>query len=177
MLTLILGGARSGKSVYAQSLCAGRSVVFVATARDEGDAEWHDRIARHRHERPPEWRTIEEPLDLAVAVQRTASGGTALVDCLGVWLSNLLYEDRERPWPEAEERILVQVQRFLAAAAGRDVVVVSNEVGAGTVPEHPVARRFRDVLGRTNQMVAQAADRVVLLTAGLPLVLKGERAR
>jgi adenosylcobinamide kinase/adenosylcobinamide-phosphate guanylyltransferase len=174
MLTLVLGGARSGKSAYAQSLCAGRAVVFVATARDDGDAEWRERIARHRRDRPAAWRTLEETLDLPVALADTAADETVLVDCLSVWVSNLFYKERERPWAEAEERILSEVQRFLAAAARREVVVVSNEVGGGTVPDHPVARRFRDVLGRANQMAARAADRVVLLTAGLPLMLKEE---
>jgi adenosylcobinamide kinase/adenosylcobinamide-phosphate guanylyltransferase len=171
MLTLVLGGARSGKSAYAQSLCAGRG-VFVATARQDGDGEWQERIARHRRDRPSAWRTLEEPLDLPAALGAASLGETVLVDCVSVWVSNLLYEERERPWPEAEERILASVRRFVAAAIGHEVVVVSNEVGGGTVPEHPVARRFRDVLGRTNQMVAAAADRVVLITAGLPLVLK-----
>lgn len=175
MLTLVLGGARSGKSAYARSLCAGRPVLFVATARDEGDTEWRERIARHRRERPAAWRTVEEAIELASALAATAPGETALVDCLSVWVSNLLYEERERAWDEAEERILGRVQGFVAATAGREVVVVSNEVGGGTVPEHPVARRFRDVLGRANQAVARAADRVVLLTAGLPLVLKEPR--
>jgi adenosylcobinamide kinase/adenosylcobinamide-phosphate guanylyltransferase len=174
MLTLVLGGARSGKSGYAQSLCAGRPVLFVATAREDGDAEWRERIARHRRDRPATWRTLEEPLDLAAALRAAGPGETVLVDCLSVWVSNILNEERERPWPEMEERILACVQHFVAAAAGHDVVVVSNEVGGGTVPEHPVARRFRDVLGRANQMVAAAADRVVLITAGLPLVLKEE---
>jgi adenosylcobinamide kinase/adenosylcobinamide-phosphate guanylyltransferase len=174
MLTLILGGARSGKSAYAQSLCAGRPVLFLATARDDGDAEWQERIARHRRDRPAAWRTFEEPLDLPAALDAAGPGETALVDCLSVWVSNLLYEERERPWPKVEDRILASVRRFVAAAAGREVVVVSNEVGGGTVPEHSVARRFRDVLGRTNQIVAAAADRVVLITAGLPLVLKEE---
>lgn len=173
MLTLVLGGARSGKSAYAQSLCAGPA-VFVATAREDGDAEWRERIARHRRDRPAAWRTVEEPLDVPAVLGAAGPGETVLVDCLSIWVSNLLYEERERPWPEVEERILACVRRFVAAAAGREVVVVSNEVGGGTVPEHPVARRFRDVLGRANQMVAAAADRVVLLTAGLPLMLKEE---
>lgn len=172
MLTLILGGARSGKSAYAQALCAGRAVLFIATAREDPDAEWSERIARHRRQRPPAWRTVEAPLDLPLALETTAAGETVLVDCLSVWVSNLLYEERERPWPHAEESILGQVQRFLAGAAAREVVVVSNEVGGGTVPDHLVARRFRDVLGRANQTAARAADRVVLITAGLPLVLK-----
>lgn len=173
MLTFVLGGARSGKSAYARSLCAGRPVVFVATARDDGDAEWSERIARHRRDRPSGWRTVEAPTDLAAALETVRLEEIALVDCLGVWLSNLMYEYRELALDDAEARILGEVERVLATARRMDVVVVSNEVGGGIVPEHPVARRFRDLLGFSNQWVARAADRVFLVTAGLPAVLKG----
>jgi adenosylcobinamide kinase/adenosylcobinamide-phosphate guanylyltransferase len=172
MLTLVLGGARSGKSAYAQTLCTGRKVVFVATSRDEGDPEWLDRIARHRDARPSQWRTFEAPLDLAGAVAALRNGETALVDCLGVWISNLMYDQRDRSAREIEGHVLGELACLLDAASARDAVVVSNEVGGGTVPEHAVTRQFRDLLGLANQTVAQAADRVVLLTAGLPLVLK-----
>ncbi|HEY8150602.1 MAG TPA: bifunctional adenosylcobinamide kinase/adenosylcobinamide-phosphate guanylyltransferase [Vicinamibacteria bacterium] len=173
MLTFVLGGARSGKSAYARSLCASRPVVFVATARDDGDGEWSQRIARHRRDRPSAWRTVEAPTDIAAALETVRVDEVALVDCLGVWLSNLMYEQRDLAPDAAEARILGEVERFLAAARRLDVVVVSNEVGGGTVPEHPVARRFRDLLGLSNQWVARAADRVFLVTAGLPAVLKG----
>lgn len=177
MLTLVLGGARSGKSAYAQSICAGRQVVFVATSRDEGDPEWRDRIARHQGGRPAEWRTVEAPVDLAAAVAAVGKAEIALVDCLGVWVSNLMYERRERGVAETERHILAEVGRLGDAASGRDAVAVSNEVGDGTVPEHPVARQFRDLLGLANQKLACVADRVVLVTAGLPLVLKDRGVR
>jgi adenosylcobinamide kinase/adenosylcobinamide-phosphate guanylyltransferase len=177
MLTLVVGGARSGKSAYAQSLCTGREVAFVATSHQEDDPEWLDRIARHRDARPLEWRTVEAPVDLPQAVAALHSGETALIECLGVWISNLMHEHRDRSASETERHILGEVARLLKAISARDTVVVSNEVGDGTVPEHAVARRFRDLVGQANQRLAQAADRVVLITAGLPLVLKDGGAR
>lgn len=172
MLTLVLGGARSGKSRYAQSLCFGRRVVFLATARDESDGEWRERIARHRADRPPTWRTLEAPVDLAGALAAVGEGETALVDCLSLWVSNLMDEQRDCAPDVLEARVLGEVERTIDAVAGRDTVIVSNEVGSATVPEHLVARRFRDLLGFANQAVARRADRVVLLVAGLPIVLK-----
>ncbi len=172
MLTLVLGGARSGKSRYAQSLCAGRDVVFVATARDQGDPEWRARIARHREDRPPGWRTVEAPGDLATVLAGVEPPSVALVDCLGLWVSNLMEARSASPAHEVEAHVLGALEGVLDATAGRDVAMVSNEVGGATVPEHPVARRFRDLLGFANQAVARRADRVVLVVAGLPLVLK-----
>lgn len=172
MLTLVLGGARSGKSRYAQSLCSGRSVVFLATARDEGDAEWRERIARHRTDRPPTWRTVEAQSDLAGALAAVGEGETALVDCLSLWVANLMDERRDSGPREVEAGVLAEVERALDAVAGPDAVIVSNEVGSATVPDHPVARQFRDLLGFANQAVARRADRVVLVVAGLPMVLK-----
>jgi adenosylcobinamide kinase/adenosylcobinamide-phosphate guanylyltransferase len=177
MLTLVLGGARSGKSAFAKSICAGRGVVFVATARDEGDAEWSERVARHRRDRPAEWRTLEAPLDVPGAVAASREGEIALVDCLGVWISNLMYERRDEGAVALEGHVMAELARLVDAIAGKDAVIVSNEVGDATVPEHAVARRFRDLLGLANQRLAQAADRVVLVTAGLPLVLKGDGCR
>ncbi len=172
MLTLVLGGARSGKSRYAQSLCSGREVVFLATGRDQGDPEWRARIARHRRDRPPGWRTVEAPLDLATAFAAVGEGELALVDCLSLWVSNLMDERRSASEPDVEAHVLGELERALDAAAGRDAVIVSNEVGSATVPGHPVARHFRDLLGFANQAVAGRADRVVLVVAGLPVVLK-----
>jgi adenosylcobinamide kinase/adenosylcobinamide-phosphate guanylyltransferase len=174
MLTLVLGGARSGKSRYAQSLCTGRDVVFVATARDQGDPEWRARIARHREDRPPGWRTVEAPVDLAAALATVEAPAVALVDCLSLWVSNLMEARRASPAREVEAHVLGALAGVLDATAGHDVVLVSNEVGGATVPEHPVARRFRDLLGFANRAAARRAARVVLVVAGLPLVLKEE---
>jgi len=123
-----------------------------------------ERIARHRAERGPRWRTIEAPLDLASALAQVSADETAVVDCLTLWVSNLMHADRDL---EAE------TARLIAALPGRDLVLVSNEVGLGIVPDNALARRFRDAAGRLNQQVAAAADRVVFVAAGLPLTLKG----
>jgi adenosylcobinamide kinase / adenosylcobinamide-phosphate guanylyltransferase len=177
MLTLVLGGARSGKSAYAQSLCADRAAVFIATARDVGDPEWRERIARHRRDRPPRWRTIEAPLALVETLEGVPQEAVALVDCLGVWVGNLMYEHRELATAESEAQVLGRVECVATIAARRETIVVSNEVGSATVPEHPVARRFRDMLGFANQIVARHAGRVVLVVAGIPMTVKDGGAR
>ena len=167
-VTLVLGGARSGKSRYAEGLIeASRfSPVYIATA-EAGDAEMRERILRHRERRGDRWRTLEVPLEVAAALAAEAGPGKAvLVDCLTLWLSNLMAAGRD---VEAQtERLL----GTLAAAPGM-VVLVSNEVGLGIVPENALARRFRDAAGRLNQSVAAQADQVVLVVAGLTLALKG----
>ena len=164
-ITLILGGARSGKTAHALAgaEATGRGLVMIATA-EALDGEMEERIARHREERGSRWRTIEAPLDLAAALAQVSVGETAVIDCLTLWVSNLMHADRDL---EAE------TTRLIAALPGREVVLVSNEVGLGIVPDNALARRFRDAAGRLNQQVAAAADRVVFVAAGLPLVLKG----
>jgi adenosylcobinamide kinase/adenosylcobinamide-phosphate guanylyltransferase len=188
MLTLVLGGARSGKSRYAQSLCDSASCVrYIATARVEGvgDHEMRERVARHRADRPPEWKTVEEPLDLSRAVHESAVEATLLIDCATLWLSNLMWEFREEPAAVQNRLILAEVDNVIAAMRRRaenatgagtvgEVIIVSNEVGSGIVPEHPVARAFRDLQGFANQRLAQAADNVIFIVAGLPLRLKPE---
>jgi adenosylcobinamide kinase / adenosylcobinamide-phosphate guanylyltransferase len=165
-VTLVLGGARSGKSRYAESLMAALQPpwVYVATA-EAGDAEMAERIAAHRERRGPNWRTIEAlaNLDRVLADHRSEP---VLVDCLTLWLSKLLLDDG------ALEDEMVRVEKSLLLATAPKVLV-SNEVGAGIVPEHPLGRRFRDLQGVLNQRVAAIADRVVLMVAGLPLVVKG----
>jgi adenosylcobinamide kinase/adenosylcobinamide-phosphate guanylyltransferase len=174
MFTLIIGGARSGKSRLAQRLAqAAGLVTYIATAEAGDDAEMAARIARHRADRPATWRTIEEPLELASAIEKAARDTDAvLVDCLTIWLSNLFWENRDGPAGQAEEAARAQIPRI--AAAGRDchVIVVSNELGCGTVPEAAVTRAFRDAQGLLNQWVAEAADEVILTVAGLPHYLK-----
>jgi adenosyl cobinamide kinase/adenosyl cobinamide phosphate guanylyltransferase len=165
-VTLVLGGARSGKSRYAESLMAALPPpwIYIATA-EAGDAEMAGRIAAHRARRGPNWRTIEAlaNLDRVLADHRSEP---VLVDCLTLWLSKLLLDDG------ALEDEMVRVEKSLLLATAPKVLV-SNEVGAGIVPEHPLGRRFRDLQGILNQRVAAIADCVVLMVAGLPLVVKG----
>jgi adenosylcobinamide kinase/adenosylcobinamide-phosphate guanylyltransferase len=171
-VTLVLGGARSGKSRYAEGLieAAAAHGTYCATA-EPGDGEMAARIAAHRARRHQVgrgsfWHTVEVPLDLPAAIaSEAAADRPLLVDCLTLWLSNLLLADK---CVEAETRSLCAALR---EAAG-PVVLVANEVGLGLVPETPLGRRFRDAAGRLNQQVAAFADRVVFVAAGLPLVLK-----
>ncbi len=171
-VTLVLGGARSGKSAYAESAVerhAGRgggAPVYLATA-EARDAEMTARIAAHRARRGERWTTIEEPVELPAALARAAAAdGALLVECLTLWLANLM--DRGR----AVDDDFGDLIDALAGLPG-PVVLVANEVGLGVVPDNPAARAFRDHAGRLNQAVAGRADRVVLIAAGLPLVMKG----
>lgn len=166
-LTLVLGGARSGKSRLAEGLIAaqpGRR-IFLATA-EAGDGEMAERIRRHRERRGDSWLTVEEPLDLTGALLTHGRGDSAvLIDCLTLWLSNLMGAGRD---PEKEIQALIDVLPRLAG----EVVFVANEVGQGIVPDNALARAFRDHAGLLNQAIAAAAGRVYLVAAGLPMVLK-----
>lgn len=167
-VTLVLGGARSGKSRYAENLVKGAaaSATYIATA-EAGDAEMAARIAEHQRRRGDFWRTVEEPLDLAGAIRAYAAPERPiLVDCLTLWLSNLILVGRV---VEHESEILCGALREPRGP----VVLVANEVGMGLVPETPLGREFRDEAGLFNQQIAALADRVVFVAAGLPLVLKG----
>ncbi|HUA51438.1 MAG TPA: bifunctional adenosylcobinamide kinase/adenosylcobinamide-phosphate guanylyltransferase [Candidatus Sulfotelmatobacter sp.] len=168
-LTLVLGGARAGKSTYAEGLIApdDRSAgLYLATA-EPGDAEMAERIAQHRARRGAAWTTVEEPLELERALRAHARADRPiLVDCLTLWLTNLMLAGRD---PATATATLIDTLPRLAGP----VVFVSNEVGLGIVPDNALARRFRDAAGRLNQAVAAACQRVVLVAAGLPLVLKG----
>jgi adenosylcobinamide kinase/adenosylcobinamide-phosphate guanylyltransferase len=164
---LVLGGARSGKSRYAElrAAAAGLRRVYVATA-DALDDEMHARIARHRADREPEWDTVEAPLELAGTIAaRSLPGTVLLVDCLTLWTSNLILAERD--CGKACEALV----RAIAAARG-PVILVANEVGLGIVPDNALARRFRDEAGRINQRVAAMVDEVQFVAAGLPLRLK-----
>ena len=167
-LTLLTGGARSGKSSLAvrRAEATGDPVVFVATgqARDE---EMADRIARHRAERPPTWETVEEPLELPAACARIPPGRAVVVDCLALWVANLL----ERGDDEEATLALARDLAGWAAAYPGTVVVVSNEVGLGIVPMHPLSRDYRDRLGRVNATLAGYAARAQLVVAGRTLTL------
>jgi adenosyl cobinamide kinase/adenosyl cobinamide phosphate guanylyltransferase len=164
-LTFVLGGARSGKSRYAESLVAALPPpwIYVATAA-AGDDEMQARIAAHRARRSTDWRTIEAPRDVRGALA-TCGNAPVLLDCVTLWLSNLMLAEADI---EAEIKGLEAA--FAAAAA--PVVVVANEVGSGIVPEFPLGRKFRDLQGTLNQRLAARADRVVLMVAGLPLLIK-----
>jgi len=165
-LTLVLGGARSGKSRYAESLIAAFAPpwTYVATA-EAGDAEMTARIAAHRSRRGAQWRTVEVPRDLAAAL-KSCPTMPVLVDCLTLWLSNLLLAHADI---DAE---LAQLENALDAMTA-PAVLVANEVGYGIVPDNPLGRRFRDLQGVLNQRIAARADRVALVVAGLPLAVKG----
>ncbi len=164
-LVVITGGARSGKSRKALSLAAPfPAKLFVATARATDD-EMRERIARHRSDRAAEWKTIEEPLDLAAAM-RIEPDAVAVVDCMTLWLANAM---------ESALDIGASLDGFIAAASrrGAPVIVVTNEVGLGIVPAFESGRRFRDLAGAMNQRLAAAADVVLFMVSGLELRLKG----
>jgi adenosylcobinamide kinase / adenosylcobinamide-phosphate guanylyltransferase len=166
-VTLVLGGARSGKSRYAETLieAAADSGLYLATG-EAGDDEMRERIRHHRARRGPRWTTIEEPLEIGPPLRREARASRPiLVDCLTLWLANLLDAGRE-----AEPACAALVE--IAAALDGPVVFVANEVGLGIVPDNPLARAFRDHAGRLNQAIAARADRVVFVATGLPLTLK-----
>jgi len=180
--TLVFGGARSGKSALAERLAldSGKEVVYLATSH-AGDEEMAARIAHHRERRPPQWQTVEEASALAATLRRLcAPGRIVLVDCLTLWLSNLMFSTHA-DYPEvgpidpaplftAERAALLD---WLAEPASGEVVFVSNEIGMGVVPYGAVSRAFVDEAGRLNQDVAARCDRVLLVAAGLPLALKG----
>ena len=160
MLVLVTGGARSGKSSYA--LARARGGLYIATA-EAGDDEMRERIARHREERGPAWKTIEAPMDPAAALP---ASGVVVLDCLTLWISNLMLAGRD-------DAAIYAAAADLAEKSTRcTTYAVTNEVGLGIVPEHPLARRFRDLAGRVNQTFAAAATEVWLLVCGQPLRIK-----
>jgi len=159
-LVVLLGGARSGKSALAVRL-AGQQATFVATGTAE-DEEMAERIRRHRAERPAGWTTIEVPIALGAALDSVASEETLVVDCLSLWVSNLLAAGREDAAVEEEAAAVAQQ----AAARTGSTIVVSNEVGLGIVPVNPLGRRYRDLLGLVNRVFVAEADRALLVVAG-----------
>jgi adenosylcobinamide kinase/adenosylcobinamide-phosphate guanylyltransferase len=166
-LTLVLGGAASGKSAFAEGLVAatGRPRVYIATAEAQ-DAEMQRKIARHRAARGEGWRTVEAPRDLASALRNVKREEAVLIDCATLWLTNRMLDGDD---------LRAAADGLLAAlgACPAPVAVVSNEVGLGLVPDTPLGRRFREAQGALNQRLAERADLVVFVAAGLPLVLKG----
>jgi len=188
-LILILGGARSGKSAFAERLAAssGQPVAFIATATASDD-EMRARIARHRASRPRDWHTLEEPLDLASAVRQASElADVLLLDCITLWLGNVLLQESGHPEKDNEaefhtasklfdERALKEIEALLAVvkslAPRKTLIAVTNEVGLGIVPAYPLGILYRDTLGYVNQRLAQAADRVYLMVAGIAIDIK-----
>ena len=169
---LVLGGARSGKSRYAERRAreSGLTAIYIATA-EALDAEMQQRIEHHRNERGPGWETVEAPLDVAGAIRtHAAPGRVLLVDCLTLWISNLLLAGREI------EPAVAELAAAIEGAIG-PVILVSNEVGSGIVPDNALARSFRDEAGRANQRLAAVVSEVQLIVAGLPLSLKSASTR
>jgi len=168
MLTLLVGGARSGKSALALQMAraTGVAVVFVATAEGR-DEEMAARIAAHRAERPQSWSTVEAPVHVGPARSRAPDGATVVIDCLTLWVANAMEAGL------TDGAIIGSAGAFAAEAAGRagSVIAISNEVGAGIVPADPVSRRYRDVLGRVNTVLAEHADDAFLVVAGRVLAL------
>lgn len=178
-LILILGGARSGKSAYAQEVAkrlsqGKREVIYIATAVAT-DEEMGERIARHRAARPPSWKTVEAPQRAAGAIEEVGEEGQVIIlDCLTLLINNLMVGKADGE-ATVEEDILGEVQRLVQAAKGAksEVIVVSNEVGLGVVPATKIGRLFRDIAGRANQLVAREADEVYLMWAGIATRVKG----
>ena len=169
-ITLILGGARSGKSQFALKLAreTSRSVVFIATAT-VSDKEMWKRIKLHRKNRPSHWKTIEEPKKLSFLVKRISKKtDLIIIDCLTIFISNLLLEGRSDYSIQSEVNSVLRTIRN----SGFNSLIVSNEVGMGIVPDNPLARRFRDLAGRINQFIAAASDEAYFIVSGLPLKLK-----
>ena len=177
---LITGGSRSGKSAYAQMLAEALPGprAYVATCPII-DAETAERVKRHREARgAAAWETIEEPVDLAGAIGRAVAYRVLLVDCLTLWINNLLYDAEKRGESFTEETTVIRCREVIAdcRAFPGSVIFVTNEVGMGIIPENEAARRFRDCAGRCNQLIAAAAAEVTLVVSGIPLRLKGGAA-
>ena len=175
-LTLILGGVRSGKSRFAQKLASdGKRVLFLATA-EAGDADMAARIQSHKESRPSEWDTLEEPLNLVGSLTPVLNDyDVVILECLTLWVSNLMLS---RPKAgDTTTDIPSRIHELLELCRNGDAswIVVSNEVGLGVIPPTTLGRNYADELGRVNQLVAEAADAVYFMAAGLPLQIKGER--
>lgn len=165
---LLLGGARSGKSSLAETIATRRTTPVTAIATAEiVDDDMAQRIAAHRASRPSSWSTIEEPLDIAVALARVPSDDTVIVDCITVWLGNILHHGR------GESDVMTEIDRFISTMSDRrgSTIVVSNEVGLGIVPSTELGRTYRDILGRVNVRLAAGVDRALMLVAGRALDL------
>jgi adenosylcobinamide kinase/adenosylcobinamide-phosphate guanylyltransferase len=173
MIELVLGGACSGKSRYAEKrvIESGKKVIYIATAQ-AGDAEMQLRIEHHRQNRPQHWITVEEPIKLADVInQHSEENSCLLVECLTLWLTNILFDNQGQVQLTVFEREVHALHNVLASFTGQ-IILVSNEVGLGVVAMEKMTRRFVDEAGLLHQQIASVSDKVVLVTAGLPLVLK-----
>ncbi|MGF6768942.1 adenosylcobinamide kinase/adenosylcobinamide-phosphate guanylyltransferase [Paraburkholderia sp. GAS199] len=174
-LTFVLGGARSGKSLHAEQLAnqSALPVTYIATARLANDAEFSERIAHHRARRPAHWGLVEAPVDLAGALeQNDAPGHCLLIDCLTLWLANLLCPAEGEPLPADQYQARLDAFETALASARSRIIVVSNEIGLGVVPLGAATRLYVDELGRLNQRIAALSTRATMMVAGLPLALK-----
>ncbi len=176
-LVLVTGGSRSGKSGYAQQLAESlaKPRFFIATCQ-VCDVEMAERVTKHQAARAQaDWNTIEEPRDLASALRTAAEGAVVLVDCVTIWINNLLYEAQESGTTVTASGIAAACREVLEACGSvrGTVIFVTGEVGMGIVPENPLARLYRDCVGTCNQLIAAAADQVTLVACGIPLHLKG----
>jgi adenosylcobinamide kinase / adenosylcobinamide-phosphate guanylyltransferase len=180
-IILLLGGARSGKSHYAQEYArqSGEKVLFVATAT-AGDEDMRLRIAKHKKERPADWRTLEVETGIGSQIEANAGdAGLIIIDCITLLVNNIFSRYSEKQFDTIEDAVLekevtVEIQQLLKCLkkVHADFLIVSNEVGLGLVPDNRMGRLYRDILGRANQMLAQSADEVYLLVAGIPLQVK-----
>lgn len=173
MIELVLGGARSGKSRYAEQVAieSGMPVIYIATA-EAGDAEMQVRLEKHRQDRPQHWQTVEEPIKIADIIQQYSSSNSCLlVDCLTLWLTNILFDKQGAEQQSLFEQESQALFKALDVFSGQ-LVMVSNEVGLGIVPIDKMTRRFVDEVGLLHQKIVSYSDKVVLVTAGLPQILK-----
>lgn len=176
-MILLLGGARSGKSKKASDIARNHEEVIYLATGVPTDEEMEDRITRHKQDRPESWETIEEPVKVGEVLESLESdsfSGAIILDCLGFWLSNTMRQANFEGPGELEDFVQLKVAEELGSAREADfeLIVVSNEVGMGVIPESPEGRKFRDALGRANQVVGRLAEEVYLMVAGFPLQLK-----
>lgn len=183
MITLIIGGARSGKSTLAEKIAnkrGGKEVIYLATAEVRDD-EMKERVAKHRLQRPTTWKTIEEPYRVSKRLEVIDKGKVLLLDCLTVLITNLLLQGSEAGTEEIdftpsgqEEELMEEIKAIVKVSQEKelDLIIVTNEVGQGLVPPYKLGRLYRDVVGRANQYLASIADKVYLCVAGLPIEIK-----
>ena len=181
---LILGGARSGKSSFAEKIAENlgkKEVVYLATAQAL-DQEMEERIKHHQNQRPKDWKTVEEPIEVNKVLESIEKGKTVLMDCLTLYISNMILKKEELNDDEnnlqqkvnIEKEIIEEIEKIITTAQARDLnlIIVSNEVGQGVVPNNELGRLFRDIAGRANQFTADKVDKVFLTVAGFPLDIK-----